>query len=251
MKKDENIIPYIMYSAQSAGYVEYSFHLNNLVDYLNEITEDKFKLLHFIEKKVKDVSEFHTKQWPSLHCFGTYRVLLYALIRELRPELIIETGVLHGLSSAFYLQALENNSMGKLVSIDLPSIEKPAGQDMSKDILPDGYEPGWVVPNHLQKRWNLVLGKTENILPQILSKENKLGIFIHDSDHTWDNMMFELSFAWQYLLRGGLLICDNINWLNRERPFETFAENINRNPIKIRSGIPPRYKDWRFGILQK
>jgi len=251
MKKDETIIPYIMYSAQSAGYVEYSCHLNNLVDYLNEITEDKFKLKKCIEEKVKDIPEFRTKQWPSLHCFGTYRVLLYSLIRELRPEIIIETGVLHGLSSAFYLQALEKNSFGKLISIDFPSIDKPSGEDMSKDILPYGCKSGWIVPTHLHKRWNLILGKTENILPQILSEKNKLGIFIHDSDHTWDNMMFELSYAWKYLVRGGFLICDNIDWLNRERPFEVFAETINRNPIKIRSGMPPHCNKWRFGIIQK
>ena len=193
MKKDETIIPYIMYSAQSAGYVEYSFHLNNLVDYLDEITDDKFNLKQCIEEKVKDIPEFQTKQWPSLHCFGTYRVLLYALIRELRPELIVETGVLHGLSSAFYLQALENNSSGKLISIDFPSIDKPSGKDMSRDILPFGCNPGWIVPAHLHKRWNLILEKTENILPKILSENNKLGIFIHDSDHTWENMMFEFS----------------------------------------------------------
>ena len=247
----EDIIQYIIYSAQSAGYVEYSFHLNNLVGYLNEITEDEFKLRHFIEEKVKDIPEFHTKQWPSLHCFGTFRVLLYALIRELNPEVIVETGVLHGISSAFYLQALENNSTGKLISIDLPSIDKPAGKDMSTDILPSGCQPGWLVPDHLRKRWDLILGKTEDILPQIFAKEDKLGIFIHDSDHTWDNMMFEFSSAWKNLLRGGLFVCDNINWLDRKRPFEIFAENVNRIPLKIRSGIPPKYKDWRFGIIQK
>jgi predicted O-methyltransferase YrrM len=248
---NKEVLKYLLYSAQSTGYVESTLNINNLASYLEEITEDKFNLRETIEHNVKDIPEFRTKNWPSLHCFGTYRVLLYALIRELRPKLIIETGVLHGLSSAFYLQALENNSTGQLISIDLPSIDKPAGKDMSSDILPAGYQSGWIVPDHLSKRWELILGKSEEILPEIFKSQNKLDIFIHDSDHTWENMMVEYSLAWKYLLPGGLLISDNINWLNRTRPFEVFTDTVNRTPVKIRNGIPPRWNEWRLGIIQK
>ena len=48
---------------------------------------------------------------------------LYFLVRELKPEKIIETGVHRGVSSLFILQALEDNGKGELYSIDLPLAE--------------------------------------------------------------------------------------------------------------------------------
>ena len=45
---------------------------------------------------------------------------LYVLVRHLRPEHIIETGVSSGFSSAHFLLALRRNGRGQLHSIDLP-----------------------------------------------------------------------------------------------------------------------------------
>jgi predicted O-methyltransferase YrrM len=45
---------------------------------------------------------------------------LYALLRELRPDVAVETGVCNGVSTAFLLLALDRNAHGALHSIDLP-----------------------------------------------------------------------------------------------------------------------------------
>ena len=48
-------------------------------------------------------------------------VLLYLLVRSLRPERIVETGVWYGWSSRAILTALHANARGQLTSIDLPT----------------------------------------------------------------------------------------------------------------------------------
>ena len=45
----------------------------------------------------------------------------YVLVRILKPDIVIETGVGAGVSSWTILHALEENNAGKLISIDLPT----------------------------------------------------------------------------------------------------------------------------------
>jgi hypothetical protein len=50
---------------------------------------------------------------------------VWCLLRHLRPEKVIETGVARGFTSRFILEALERNSAGHLWSIDLPPVRAP------------------------------------------------------------------------------------------------------------------------------
>ena len=55
---------------------------------------------------------------------------IWCLIRHLRASNVIETGVAHGVTSRFILEALERNESGHLWSIDLPPnavLEKQVG----------------------------------------------------------------------------------------------------------------------------
>src|SRR5271156_5195455 len=45
---------------------------------------------------------------------------IWCLIRHLRPNHVVETGVARGFTSRFILEALERNGSGHLWSIDLP-----------------------------------------------------------------------------------------------------------------------------------
>src|SRR2546423_1257996 len=47
---------------------------------------------------------------------------LYAIIRQLNPRVIVETGVCNGFSSSIILAALARNQRGHLNSIDLPEL---------------------------------------------------------------------------------------------------------------------------------
>jgi predicted O-methyltransferase YrrM len=140
---------------------------------------------------------------------------LYALVRTVRPDVAVETGVCNGFSTAFILLALEKNRVGKLHSIDMPEI---AGQDYPPGtfagnkggaVVPPGKEPGWVVPDELRARWELRLGRTHDELPTLLAELGSIGLFLHDSDHSYENMMFEFSEAFPALDDGGVLIADD------------------------------------------
>ncbi len=130
---------------------------------------------------------------------------MYVVMRAFRPELVIETGVGHGISSIAILAALERNEVGELFSIDAPNLD-PFFK------LPVGKGPGWIVPERLKSRWHMQLGRSRDILPQILARLPQIDIFIHDSEHSYENMAFELETAYPRLRPGGLLISDDTNW---------------------------------------
>jgi hypothetical protein len=121
------------------------------------------------------------------------RVAWYALARLGRPKLIVETGVHDGLGSLALLRALERNakegSLGRLVSFDV----NPAA--------------GWIVGTH--PLWELRIEPSRVGLPGVLAAAPALGLFIHDSLHTYENERFELRCAASSLDPGGVLVSDN------------------------------------------
>ena len=125
--------------------------------------------------------------------------LCYAAVRALQPELVVETGVCYGVTSAHLLKALEANGRGQLHSIDLP----PLGKDG------DDYV-GWLVPEESRGRWTLHRGTSGRLLRPLLSKLGQIDLFIHDSLHTYRNMREEFALAWPALRPGGVLISDDI-----------------------------------------
>ena len=126
--------------------------------------------------------------------------LLYVACRVLRPTVIVETGVADGFSSSCILQALSDNKAGKLYSIDLPN---QPGEEIK-------HQPGWLVAEQLKSRWELVIGNTKQTLLPLLKKVVLADIFIHDSDHNYDNVLFELNAALPYVSARGLLLADDI-----------------------------------------
>jgi GT2 family glycosyltransferase/predicted O-methyltransferase YrrM len=156
--------------------------------------------------------------------------LLYAAVRALRPVSAVETGVANGVSSLFILSAMERNGRGKLHSIDLPEAE---------GFIPAGREAGWLVEDGLRARWRLIIGDTRELLPALLSELGGTGLFLHDSAHTEENMLFEYRTAWPFLGSGGLLISDDTGF---NRAFAGFASGTGRKPII--------YSD-RLGFLRK
>jgi len=138
--------------------------------------------------------------------------LCYLACRQLRPRMVVETGVAYGVTSAYILQALADNGYGELHSIDLP----PLRHDADRYI-------GYLIPFHLRHRWKLRMGSARDVLPRVLSEAGSVDVFVHDSLHTYRNMKWEFGRALAALRRGGLLISDDIE-VNR-----AFEETIH-NP---------------------
>lgn len=123
----------------------------------------------------------------------------YVACRCVRPEHVVETGVGYGVTSAFTLQALQENGTGALHSVDLPPLERG-----SED------HAGALVPEALRTRWTLHRGMSRRLLPGLLTQLGTIDIFVHDSLHTYDNMRFELGEAWPRLRDRGVLLADDI-----------------------------------------
>jgi len=127
----------------------------------------------------------------------TKRYVLYSIIKYYNPDIVIETGVGPGVSSTIILSALER---GTLHSIDV------------RETLENGKQVGFLVPEQLKSKWKLYIGRSRDILLDLLKKLGKVDIFLHDSEHTFENVTFELNIAWDYLRNGGILLIDNLDF---------------------------------------
>jgi hypothetical protein len=162
---------------------------------------------------------------------------IYALCRILKPQTVVETGVASGVSSAFILQALRRNERGRLVSIDMPGYDNILAQKRVALYAPEttvpiqeGLGTGWIVPDTLRSRWTLEIGLTSEVLPKVLEKVKEVDVFLHDSEHTYENMIWEYTTVWPFLSRGGLLLSHDISW---NAAFADFAHKVERRPIIV------------------
>jgi len=165
--------------------------------------------------------------------------LLYALVRGVRPEVIVETGTASGISSTYILAALARNGAGRLVSIDLPFVQTGGEELLSPVVpgsaidandsspLPPGKEPGWAIPLDLRDRWELHLGDARYLLSTVLNDVGEIDVFFHDSLHTRDHMLFEFETAWPSVRDGGVLAADDI-FQRHHDALPAFARSVGR-----------------------
>ena len=167
-------------------------------------------------------------------------VNLYSLLRKLKPDLAVETGVCNGVSTAFILLALHENGKGRLYSIDLPEV---AGRHYEEGtfwlgkggaVIPEGEEPGWMIPPYLKDRWDLILGKSQDELPPLLARLGSIDFFLHDSEHSYECMWFEYNEAYRVLRVGGVLMSDDIIW---NGAFQRFARERGEAITRIGPGL--------------
>ena len=122
----------------------------------------------------------------------------YAICRLLKPAIILETGVAHGVTSAFLLRALEENNYGMLHSLELPF-----GKGVDRFV-------GVAVPEDSKQRWELHKGINRRVLPELLRKIGSVDVFVHDSGETYRNLQWEFSTVLPYLRPGGAIIANDI-----------------------------------------
>lgn len=148
---------------------------------------------------------------------------LYVIVRALKPRIIVETGVASGISSAHILRALAANGAGTLYSIDLPNVQEGSG-------LPHGRTSGWMVPDLLRMRWKLELGDSRKLFPNLLSTLDDVDMFLHDSDHSYEGMLFEFEEVLPKLAPRGLLLSDDTHL---HKAWDDFCAKHNLRPGRI------------------
>lgn len=116
---------------------------------------------------------------------------------------------------------------------------------------------GAMIPDNLRDRWELVYGMASKKLKPLLDSIKPIDIFIHDSAHTYSNMMFEFQTSWSFIKEGGFLISDDIASNNA---FYDFSNQKNINPTlysQMNKNNQDYYRDHNvkgktfLGILSK
>lgn len=118
----------------------------------------------------------------------------YCLVRHGRPRIVVETGSHDGLGTALLLRALERNATdgvdGTLVSVDIDE------------------SSGWLVPDQLKRPLERHVGDARTVLPAVLAGR-RVGVFIHDSLHTYEHESFELELGLDHADERLYLVSDN------------------------------------------
>ena len=162
---------------------------------------------------IKKIQERNSK----IELGNNYAVeIIYFLMINFKPNIVLETGVAAGLSSRCILEALKKNEKGKLYSSDFPYFRLKN---------PEKYI-GIMVPEKLKKNWHLeILGDDKNI-KKFKLKINYADIILYDSDKRYSGKVkfFE---AVKSLLRSNTIIV--IDDLHND---SFFLEYVKKNKCK-------------------
>jgi predicted O-methyltransferase YrrM len=165
----------------------------------------------------------------------------YLACRLMAPDVVVETGVAYGVSSAFILSALRQNGRGTLHSVDLPPLAEGTGRFW-----------GVAVPEALRGRWRLHRASSARALPELLGSLGAVDLFVHDSLHTRRNMRREFEEVWPHLRSGGVILADDVErnrafgeLRRREPAFWRVVRDRERHPLHGRAA------PVEFGIVVK
>jgi hypothetical protein len=152
-----------------------------------------------------------------------------------RPEVVVETGVAHGVTTRIALEALLQNDLGHLWSIDLPF---PFDRRLHT-------ETAVAVTDACRSRWSYLEGSSRKRLPSLAREVGHMEMFIHDSLHTARNTLFEMEQAASVMPVGGVMLVDDID---SHEGFLTFA---SRHPGYRTIVCRPGDEVGLFGIAVK
>lgn len=188
--------------------VESLLNLKFVISNLGHISDVKTtdKIIEEYKEVIAPITNSKVKlSYPSDYAMdyksGLY---LYAFIRSIKPKTILETGVANGFSTHIILDALNRNNKGKCYSVEV-----------SDDV-------GNLLTDKDKKRWVLNVGEPKKGLTDLLHKLDDIDIFIHDSDHSYENMKFEFEAVFDKLSAISYIMSDDAHGNN------AFVEMYNK-----------------------
>lgn len=197
----------------------------NVESYLQEYRTSDFRKEYF--QKIELIrKKFKGGDWASsdFDC-----ETLYLLVRCMKPKVVLETGMLFGSFTSHILEAMRKNDVGKLYSLEL-----------NQELFP-GVMAGSIIPSNLSIRHEIIYGDCRKTLPEICSKLQNIDLFVHDSIHTFDHMMWEYLSVHQYMKAGSIISShDVIATRYRPNAFNVFASAFHY----------PSQIFMNFGVLQ-
>ena len=179
-------------------------------DYINEINNDRDLREHLSQSWAND-SEMHDAKIA----FGR-RIGWYALVRALKPKLVIETGVHHGIGACVLTSALIRNRL-----------EGSPGRYLGTDIDP---QAGVLFTGIYAAEGSIAYGDSIATLATI---DSPIDFFINDSDHSAEYEAREYETILPRLAPDSIVLGDNshtntkLNEFSRKysRPYLFFKED--------------------------
>ena len=139
------------------------------------------------------------------------RIGWYALVRILKPKILVETGVSHGVGACVLASALEHNK-----------IEGFIGYYYGLDIDP---EAGALFKGRFENVGEIIYGDS---ISTLINFKNEIDVFINDSDHSFDYEYNEYLTIAEKLSDRALIIGDNSHTSDR---LAKFSMRLNRKFI--------------------
>jgi cephalosporin hydroxylase len=135
--------------------------------------------------------------------------VIAAIISKYKFDVIIEAGTQHGASALFTKKFLnQKNKDCKIFSIDVSKYQAPLEVDSINRIILDP-----------------PVRKNFKEQTQALITSEKSVLYFHDSDHSYENMVFEFDWAWNHL-KSKVIIADEVEnnsafyeFVNNEKTF--------------------------------
>ena len=137
------------------------------------------------------------------------RIAWYALIRQTKPRLVIETGVHHGVGGLVICLALQANENEGFV-----------GEYLGVDIDPSA---GNIIDSNVFKFAKIIFSDSHEFLVNFPSL---CDFFIHDSDHSQEFEFKEYSLIYNKLSERGLILSDNAH---ATAALREFSEKCDRD----------------------
>lgn len=191
---------------------------------IRKFLDEPAHALDFMQHLSDSEGKLNTAPFQSADLYAKKVLIQYAIIRAVCPDIVVETGIANGVSSAYVLLALSKNGHGVLHSIEIGDTS----------YLPADSEPGWIVPGWLRAQWKIHIGDSTRLLPELLRTLPRTDVFIHDSLHTAEQMTFEFETAYPFLRAHGCLIADDALW---NQAFRKFADAKGLRDARILRGI--------------
>lgn len=158
-----------------------------MTEYISEPFNDR-ELQEFVRR----ISAARNDQTVDLECRFGRRLGWYALVRHLKPKLVVETGVDKGLGSVLLCSALLKNRA-----------EGHSGEYQGTDINP---RAGFLLQQPYSSVGRILYGDSIQSLQRI---DQKIDIFINDSDHSAEYEYQEYLTVQNKLSENAIILGDN------------------------------------------
>jgi predicted O-methyltransferase YrrM len=136
---------------------------------------------------------------PDADRFSTQR-FLYFLVRELKPQVVLELGTAHGLSALHLIAALEANRSGHLHTVELDSTRRTLALEAFERFFPQ------------TKRLTSLEASFADALPGLAAELARLDLVFEDGPHTHDVTLEAFRQTIDYLEPGGVYVVDDIEF---------------------------------------